>query len=106
MWLALLVSTLGYAQSPLSFGARGEARWLTEDVETDRFFAYEGEAKGPKLFKGDEVELVVTNGDRVRIKKGSRYGWVSATVLSAEAPEDDLSPSNLTNNPLLTPTAP
>jgi len=106
MWLALLVSTLGHAQTPLTFGPKGEARWLTEDVQSDRFLAYDDEAKGPQLFKGDEVELVVASGDRVRVKKGSRYGWVSATALTAEAPEDDLDPSNLTNNPLLVPTTP
>ncbi|MEO0600548.1 MAG: hypothetical protein AAF211_03875 [Myxococcota bacterium] len=106
MWLALLVSTLGHAQSPLNLGPRGEARWVTEDVEAERFLSYEGEAAGPKLFKGDEVELIVASGDKVRIKKGSRYGWVSATVLTAEAPENDLGGSNLTNNPLLVPTTP
>ncbi len=106
MWLALLVSTLGYAQNPLSFGPKAESRWLTEDVEAKRFFAYDDEAKGPKLFKGDEVELVVASGDRVRVKKGSRYGWVSATVLTAEAPDNDLGGSNLSNNPLLVPTTP
>lgn len=106
MWLALLVSTLGYAQTPVSFSPRGEARWVTEDVEADRFFEYAGEAKGLQLFKDDEVEMIVVNGDRVRVKKGTRYGWVSATVLTAEAPENDLDPSNLTNNPLLVPTTP
>jgi len=107
MWLALLVSTLGYAQSPLSFGPRGESRWLTEDTETQRFFAIDEEARGPKLLAGDEVELIVANGDRVRVKKGSRYGWVSASVLTAEPPEDDLDAGNLINNSkLLEPTSP
>ncbi|MEN0061559.1 MAG: hypothetical protein AAGA48_05375 [Myxococcota bacterium] len=104
MWLALLVSTLSYAQSPLLLGNKGESRWLVEDVESDRFFEYDQEAKGPQLFKGDEVELIVTSGDRVRIKKGTRYGWVSASVLSTDAPVDDTTPEGLTGNPLLTPT--
>ena len=100
MWLALLVSTLGYAQSPQTFGPRGESRWLTEDVQAERFFAYEGEAEGISLRKGDEVEMVVASGDRIRVKRGSRYGWVSAAVLTAEAPTFDASKQ------LLVPTSP
>lgn len=106
MWLALLVSTLGYAQNPISFGPKGDMRWVTEDVESERFFAHDTEASGPKLFKGDAVEMIVASGDRVRVKKGSRYGWVSATVLTAEAPENDLQGGNLPNNQLLVPTSP
>lgn len=109
MWLAMLVSTLGYAQSPLSFGPQGEARWVTEDVVADRFLAYNDEAKGPSLTKGDEVELMVTDGDRVRIKFDDRYGWVSASVLTTEAPEpvpEPVDASNLINDKLLAPTSP
>lgn len=95
MWLTLLVSTLAHAQSPLSFATRGESRWLTEDVEAERFFKFEGEAQGLQLYKGDQVEMIITNGDRVRVKKGTKYGWVSATLLTAEAPTVELDTSNL-----------
>lgn len=101
MWL-ILVASLSHAQVPgLSFGPTGEPRWVVADVEAKRFA--EGDEAGPALKAGDEVELVFTEGDRVRIKKGDRYGWIAASAVTEEAPEIEISTDNpLLSNPLLT----
>ncbi len=98
MWLALIAS-LSYAQTPgLSLGAiTGEARWVVAGIEADRFPNAPSERFA--LAVGEEVELIFTEGARVRIKQGDRYGWLPATAVTAEAPEIEI-PSGL-GNPLL-----
>jgi hypothetical protein len=39
-----------------------------------------------KLTAGDEVEVMVRDGDKVRVRKGNDFGWVAATALTDVAP--------------------
>jgi len=62
-----------------------ESAWATRDAETVRF--PDADTAGPKLEEGDEVTVLFREGDLVRVRKGDRYGWVEASVLTDTAPE-------------------
>jgi hypothetical protein len=38
------------------------------------------------LAAGDEVEVLVKDGDTVRVRKGTDFGWVPASALTSAAP--------------------
>jgi hypothetical protein len=38
------------------------------------------------LAAGDEVDVVVKKGELARVRKGTDFGWVPQSVLSADAP--------------------
>jgi hypothetical protein len=38
------------------------------------------------LLEGDKVEVLLRDGDRVRIRKGTDFGWVAATALTNVEP--------------------
>jgi hypothetical protein len=92
--LVLLASFVAHAQVPgmppafdlssLGLAPSADARWVTEATTAVRFA--DGTGVGPTLAVGDRVDLVVQDGDKARIRKDDHYGWVPATVLSAEAP--------------------
>lgn len=64
-------------------------RWIAApegatEVASVRFF---GETvAGPSFKSGEEVELIVVDGDMARIHEGTRYGWVAASTLAASPP--------------------
>ena len=62
----------------------GETAWTTRDVAAMRF--PDGDLPGPTLVSGDQVEVVLREGDRARIRKDDRYGWVPASALTTEPP--------------------
>jgi len=70
-----------------------EPAWVTEQVESTRFA--DAEHPGPPLDEGDRVEVVLRDGDRVRVRKGTRFGWVPAAVLTDQAPATEEPPPSL-----------
>ncbi len=61
-----------------------EKRWAVSDVDSKRFA--DDDTAGPTFKAGDELLLIVTDGSRVRVRRGDRYGWVPASAVTAEAP--------------------
>jgi hypothetical protein len=115
MLIALL--SLAWAQAPsapsglqplmpmpgLSMRASADARWFVADTASVRF---PGETvAGPAFTAGTEVEVIVTEGDQVRVHKDERYGWVPAAALTATAPTPTMPTSSglLGMPPLLPP---
>ena len=100
MLLATLIAVAA-AQAPglppllpmpgLSMPRSADARWLVADTQSVRF--PEGDVEGPLLLAGTEVEVIVTDGDRVRVRKDDRYGWVPASALTDVSPAPPTLPS-------------
>jgi hypothetical protein len=94
MLLSLLVS-VSFAQEPIDLsallaaqgvqvGPKAEVRWLVSESGSTRF---PGESEpGPTFAAGEMVEVVLVEGDRTRVRKGDRYGWVPNAALTIEAP--------------------
>jgi hypothetical protein len=74
----------GFDLTALAPPVRAESRWVIAASTSDRFPDTAG--GGPDLAAGDRVEVIVEENGRARFKLGDRYGWVSATALSSEAP--------------------
>ena len=91
--LAFLI-TSAWAQAPsfpglppgltISPKASADARWLVADTASQRFPGED--VAGPTFATGTEVVVIVTEGDRVRVHKDDRYGWVPASALTATPP--------------------
>jgi len=77
------------AQLPAGFDLAPprDQRWVVADVEATRFPVGTAPAPGPSLRAGDEVVVVLFDGDHVRITKGQRYGWVALSALTDVAPK-------------------
>jgi hypothetical protein len=97
---ALVLSGLAFAQEPIDLssipglppglqmqlgGPKAEVRWLSAESGSTRFPG--DPAPGPTFAAGEVVEVLVAEGDRTRVRKGDRYGWVPTSVLSMTAPE-------------------
>lgn len=78
MRVALLAALL-FAAPALAQDA-GEKGYLVEDVASQRFA--DAEVPGPELKSGDEVVVLFREGERVRVRKGTGYGWVDADTVS------------------------
>ncbi len=92
--LAVLWASAALAQSPIQLtpaAPKGALKHVVEDATTQRF-ADDAAVAGPSLETGDVVEVMMEEGDRVRVKKGSAYGWVDADVLSDTPPAEEATP--------------
>lgn len=89
LWVGLAAQAQGLPgglPGGLTLGApKGEAQWVTADTATTRFWG-DASVAGPELKAGDPVQLIVIEGDRARVVKGDRYGWLPAALLTTEAP--------------------
>ena len=99
LWIAPLLAPLLWLCDPAAAPVPGltasrttaspTARWITppdgaSELPSKRFF---GEPiVGPAFKSGEEVELILVDGDQARIREGSRYGWVPASALSTTPP--------------------
>lgn len=63
----------------------GQQAWLLEATPSQRF--PEGEVEGPEFEADERITVLYIEPERVRVRRGSRYGWVPADALTAEAPE-------------------
>ncbi|MEQ1565234.1 MAG: hypothetical protein ABMA64_06320 [Myxococcota bacterium] len=105
--------TAAMAQSPLTaplnvpLGAAGpSARFVAAEVVSERF---PGEtAPGPTFTAGEQVEVLIEENGKVRIRSGEKYGWVAVAALGAAPPATAVDPNLLGGlQPLLPPgTAP
>lgn len=60
--------------------AMAEDLWVILPVDAVRW--PDGAAVAVKLGTGDQVEVLLRDGDRVRVRKGTDFGWVAASALS------------------------
>jgi hypothetical protein len=68
----------------LTQGGGASLRWLTADVVSERFL---GETVlGPKFTNGEQVELIVEENGKARVRDGDHYGWVPVASLTSTAP--------------------
>jgi hypothetical protein len=61
-----------------------EDRWATGPTEGVRW--PDVKTVSVNLAEGDEVEVMTTKGDLVRVRKGTDFGWVPASSLTNVAP--------------------
>jgi hypothetical protein len=80
--LALVVATPALAQ---------EVGFVQEDVVAKRF--PDAETEGPSLVKGARVTVLVREGERVRVRAGTSFGWVPATAIGEAMPEGSAPPA-------------
>jgi hypothetical protein len=59
--------------------------WTTGEASSQRF--PDADVAGPVFAAGTRLEVLVREGDRVRVRAGEDYGWVSASLVTAVAPE-------------------
>lgn len=79
---------------------RGDTRVVTADTPSLRFDGEE--LPGPTFTAGEQVQVVLVDGERARVYKDDRYGWVPVSALAPVAPAG-LPPSNLLQLPPLLP---
>ncbi len=74
----LLLASLAFAQTLTATQATSGVRWPGE------------KGVSVTLKEGEEVEVVAENADKslVRVRKGTDFGWVDATMLTAQASLD------------------
>lgn len=88
LFLSLLfVPALAFAQDEAPEGpaiAVGEAVFVTEDVRSKRFV--DTDLSGPSFEANESVKVLYLDGERARVRRGSRYGWVDASLLTADNP--------------------
>jgi len=79
LWIALLANV------------QAEDAWATRDVELQRWpeTVIEAPPITAEAAAGDKLEIVLEDGDIVRVKKDGDFGWVPADALSKDAPEDE-----------------
>jgi SH3-like domain-containing protein len=69
------------------FGASAFAAdemFMVENVQAKRFI--NEDIEGPFLSSGTRVNVVIKEGDWVRVRNGESFGWVRATNLSETEP--------------------
>jgi hypothetical protein len=64
--------------------AFAETMWAAAPAEGVRW--PEVTAVSVHLAAGDEVDVLVKKGDLARVRKGTDFGWVPQSALTAEAP--------------------
>ena len=80
--LALIVATPALAQ---------EVGFVQEDVVAKRF--PDADTDGPSLVKGARVTVLVREGERVRVRAGTSFGWVAAATIGETMPEGTSPPA-------------
>jgi hypothetical protein len=74
------------------------SRYVVADVVSKRF--PDEDTAGPTFETGEQVDVIVEEGGRVRVHQGERYGWVPAGQLTTTAPAS--APTSVPgSNPLL-----
>ena len=72
--IALFVATPALAQDV------GETVVLGTEIRSMRFS--DADVTGPTFQEGEEATVLYVLGDRLRLRKADRYGWVSADVIA------------------------
>lgn len=82
-WLLLVLSA--FAES-----SAGRVVYATADAEALRW--PDAAVVSLKLQKGDELELILQDGAKLRVRKGSDFGWIDAALTSPVKPEEPAAP--------------
>jgi hypothetical protein len=71
----------------LAFGADAfaEDAFVTAETPSKRF--PDADTAGPTFAANTQVEVLVHDGARVRVRDGDDFGWIAATAISADAPD-------------------
>lgn len=64
----------------------GDVVELAESANSLRF--YDADVTGPVFEAGVALRVLYVEGDRVRLRRGDRYGWVNWSELVFEAPAE------------------
>src|SRR4051794_18391439 len=83
LWAFILSAT-----SPAS---AAEVVWATADTPSQRFS--DDKIAGPTFTKGEQLELLVRDGDRARVRDGDKFGWVPAASITSTKPAEAASTS-------------
>ncbi len=81
--------------------AHAEPGWVT--LAGDALRWPDAKVVSTPLAIGDEVEVVLRDGDQVRVRKGTDFGWFPAASLSATAPVAPTPPADAEEAPVVTP---
>ncbi|MBX2796170.1 MAG: hypothetical protein KTR31_00835 [Myxococcales bacterium] len=100
--LLALWTSQALAQTPITIEPKGQTMWASEEVATQRF-PDDTEVAGPTLRVDAQVQVVLTDGDRVRVKSGDKYGWVALAKLTTEPPAMPALPEGLDLSQLTAP---
>lgn len=77
----------------LSAAHADEPMWAVQDVTSMRFL--DAQVPGPGLHEGQRVEVIVREGDQVRVLAGGRLGWVAAASLTDVDPRPPAAPTGV-----------
>ncbi len=79
IWTVLMASGLALADDA----------WAARDVALLRWppAVMEGAPQTAEVSAGARLEIVLDDGDQVRVRVGEDFGWIPADALSREAPE-------------------
>ena len=72
----------------LSFASAQEATpevvWAKAEVKSVRFA--DDTVAGPTFERNAQLEVILREGNRVRVRQGDDYGWIPASTVTTEAP--------------------
>ncbi len=80
LFLGLILSTPARADAPVP--APAAHVWVREDVPLKRW--PDADTTVATLEAGTEVEVVVDDGELLRVRRGTDFGWIPAAVASRE----------------------
>ena len=69
----------------VAYGQSNEDAWVVDEQVARRF--PEGETQGPRFEAGDKVVVVYREGNQVRVKGDSGFGWMASDAITTEKPE-------------------
>jgi hypothetical protein len=61
-----------------------EIAWMTEGVQAKRFLGEE--VVGPFFEAGTRLDVLVEEGEWIRVRKGEDFGWVELKSITKEEP--------------------
>ncbi len=87
MMSALLLVGLSVSSAPSAWAqdhATGDEVFMVSETRSERFA--DADHAGPTFRDAESVTVLYVEGDRVRVRKGDRFGWVDATKVTADSP--------------------
>ncbi len=85
MTALMLICSLGLAQEETAPPLSGYV-WTTEEVTLSRWL--DADLTSGQVSEDTRVEVVLVDGDQVRIRSGLSFGWVPLTALDPSSPDE------------------
>lgn len=80
MRTVFFIAGLVFASSALA----AETVWAVAETPSARF--PDSETPGPVFAEGARLTILVQEGERVRVRSASGYGWINASATTSEEP--------------------